>query len=292
MVNPGVITLASLNTTERVKFPYRFEIEDNIGEAIHIHYKNIRIDLTTKEFLKLADTIQNVMDAIVDVKEFSCRDFDPVNLVGLSGSLANLKEIQYFNLHLEDIMVDTFDGDGNQIYASIANSRVVKALNGITAENDGHTIQLNYMKQLSAERVSNQERLVYNLEHIRRYGYPTGKELIVVDADNHIWDGQHRAACLYYLYGNIEIPVRRLVFDVTQESIRNQAAKTYGSEYELYLQEKKGKITDKAGLKDRVLRLIGRFIWTTWNKSEYDKAEYFEKISILEKKIEEIGQKL
>ena len=27
-----------------------------------------------------------------------------------------------------------------------------------------------------------------------------------------IFDGQHRASCLYYLYGNIRVPVRRMWF--------------------------------------------------------------------------------
>ena len=32
----------------------RLDIEDNIGESIHIHYKNIRMDFTIRDFLKLA----------------------------------------------------------------------------------------------------------------------------------------------------------------------------------------------------------------------------------------------
>lgn len=49
MINPGVISLASLQDFKNLCFPYRFEIEDNIGEAIHIHFKDIRLDLTTAE---------------------------------------------------------------------------------------------------------------------------------------------------------------------------------------------------------------------------------------------------
>lgn len=51
MSNPGVLSLASLAP---VGADYRFEIEDNIGEAIHIHYKDIRLDLTVDEFYKIA----------------------------------------------------------------------------------------------------------------------------------------------------------------------------------------------------------------------------------------------
>lgn len=289
MVNPGVISLGSLNDTERVSFPYRFEIEDNIGEAIHIHYKDIRIDLTTKEFLSLAEALAAIIDEIVGVEGFSCHDFDPVNLVGISGMLANLKEIQYFNLHLEDIQIDTFDGEGNPIYAGLAQSRVVKALNGITEENDNHTTQMNYRKPLSAERISNQDRLLYNLKQIREHGYPMDKELIIVDENNRIWDGQHRAACLYYLYGNIEVPVRRLVYGQAPEEDRNRMSEESKTEYELYLREKEIHVGQKQSLKEKILGFWGKFLWATWAKTEYDKKEYFEKIESLERKLEEIG---
>ena len=52
-VNAGMITLSS----DRLKNPImhdRFDIEDNIGESIHIHYKNIRMDFTVRDFLSLA----------------------------------------------------------------------------------------------------------------------------------------------------------------------------------------------------------------------------------------------
>ena len=67
MINPGVITLSSLDGFENksVVFPYRFCIEDNIGESIHIHYKNIRLDLTTKEFSELASQMENCIDSLI-----------------------------------------------------------------------------------------------------------------------------------------------------------------------------------------------------------------------------------
>lgn len=52
--NPGVIIL----TKEQLRgtfMHHRLDIEDNIGEGIHIHYKNFRLDLTIKDFLKLAE---------------------------------------------------------------------------------------------------------------------------------------------------------------------------------------------------------------------------------------------
>ncbi len=245
MINPGVITLASLNATERVCFPYRFEIEDNIGEAIHIHYKDIRLDLTTKEFETLALSMAEIIDRIVDVEGFACKDFDPVVLVGISGGLPKLKKIEYRDLFLEDIQVDTYDEDGNPIYAGLEYSRVVKALNGICRENDDHLVQLNHYKNGSVERMTNQERVLFNLERIRKYGYPVGNEYIGVDAQNRIWDGQHRAACLYYLYGNIKVRVRQLFYDDTDEYLRNIKSRQDDYEYELYIQEKQDEMEMK-----------------------------------------------
>ena len=52
MSNPAVLSLASLEAVGDVG--YRFEIEDNIGEAVHIHYKEIRLDLTVQEFYEIS----------------------------------------------------------------------------------------------------------------------------------------------------------------------------------------------------------------------------------------------
>ncbi len=55
-VNAGVVVLSSTllqNTREN----QRLDIEDNIGEGIHIHYKNLRFDLTIKDFIELAKAI-------------------------------------------------------------------------------------------------------------------------------------------------------------------------------------------------------------------------------------------
>jgi|TARA_E500000331_G_scaffold270956_1_gene262564 hypothetical protein len=55
-VNAGVVVLSSAllqNTREN----QRLDIEDNIGEGIHIHYKNLRFDLTIRDFIELAKSI-------------------------------------------------------------------------------------------------------------------------------------------------------------------------------------------------------------------------------------------
>lgn len=209
MSNPGVISLASLSPAGA---DFRFEIEDNIGEAIHIHYKDIRLDLTVKEFSCLADSMFEMIDAVVDVRNFSSKDYDPVNLVGLAGCLPDLINVTEEEVELEELLVDTFDPDGNAILAPLKNSRVVKALNGNSSENDARK-QVNYYNADTGIVGENKERIEYNLKKIKEEGYPQGNERIILFNDsNQIFDGQHRASCLYYLYGNIKIPVRRLWF--------------------------------------------------------------------------------
>ena len=56
MSNPGVIFLNTSKVyVDRIICGDRLWIEDNIGEAIHIHYRNMRFDFTIEEFLQLAN---------------------------------------------------------------------------------------------------------------------------------------------------------------------------------------------------------------------------------------------
>jgi len=52
-INAGVMVLSS-TSLQNTTMNNRLDIEDNIGEGIHLHYKNFRFDLTIKDFLKLA----------------------------------------------------------------------------------------------------------------------------------------------------------------------------------------------------------------------------------------------
>lgn len=227
MSNPGVVTLAAIK-----HFPYRFEVEDNIGEAIHIHYKDIRLDLTINELVRLARDMEGAFNEIIDVEGFSCRDFDPVNLSEMAGILPDLESISYENVMLEDLLIDTFDELGEPVIRPLKESRVYKALKGDKAENNAHK-QTNLFKSSGAEPQTNRERLEYNLEQIREKGYPVGKEFIILfDDDYIIRDGQHRAACLYFLYGNISVPIRRLHFKKNSpEVINNEEPAVVGTIY-------------------------------------------------------------
>ena len=59
-VNAGVVVL-STTFLQNTTMNGRLDIEDNIGEGIHIHYKNFRFDLTIKDFIKF-DTSLHVIN--------------------------------------------------------------------------------------------------------------------------------------------------------------------------------------------------------------------------------------
>ena len=244
MINPGVVTLASLNNIEYLQFPYRFCVEDNIGEAIHIHYKDIRLDLSTKELRELSTALMQTVDDIVNIDGFHSEDFDPVFLVAFSSYLPRLKRVEHKEIFLEDILCDTFDEDGKPCLRNIKHSRVFKALCGLTTENDEHVVQFNHLKVATAEKMTNQERLMYDLEQVKKFGYPKGNDLITLFNDeNVIRDGQHRAACLYYLYGNIKVPVRNLIFSELDDGIRETCNDDWKNfERELYETAKKAEV--------------------------------------------------
>ncbi|WP_027206061.1 hypothetical protein [Butyrivibrio fibrisolvens] len=230
MSNPGVILLASLE--QMVDFPYRFDIEDNIGEAIHIHYKDIRLDLTIKEFEAFAEEVAKLFTKMIDNDSFDLSYFDENNLVMLAPLLIDLDHIEKAEINLDDIMVDCIE-DGKEVYRPLSSSRVIKALNG-DFEDDDNRKQENYFDFATHRKMTNAERLEYNLQNIKEKGYPTDDCLISVwGENNHIIDGQHRAGCLYYLNGNMRVPVRKLFFnDKTSNIVCGEKSKNIYEYYE------------------------------------------------------------
>jgi hypothetical protein len=39
-------------------------VEDNIGESIHIHFRNTRLEFTIEEFIQFADAIEQASDEL------------------------------------------------------------------------------------------------------------------------------------------------------------------------------------------------------------------------------------
>ena len=64
--NPGVIVLTKTQL-RGTTMHHRLDIEDNIGEEMHIHYKNFRLDFTIEDFLELAKTCDGALHKYVEL---------------------------------------------------------------------------------------------------------------------------------------------------------------------------------------------------------------------------------
>lgn len=210
MSNPGVIELVSTNIGGD-----NFRVEDNLGEAIHFHLNDIRIDLTCKEFLMVADKLRDVINSMVTVKGFNVEFFDELFLFEIAEMLPDLVEVKKEKIFLQDLQIDTFNSFNLPCIDKLDNSRVYKALQGNSIENDKHN-QKNLINK------NNSERLDDIVCFVNKYGYPyNNKFIILFNNQNIIRDGQHRAATLLFYHGNIEVPVLRLKFKDDKYNIKS-----------------------------------------------------------------------
>ena len=203
MSNPAVITLAQVRTRCG-----DFSVEDNLGESIHLHLGDFRWDITIDELDSLSKELAVALEGFINIEGFCVAKFSKEFLLQLAenNSLPYLDSVKEDNVKISDIQIPYHRSLGGLGYRSLLESNVLKALNGNTTENDKST-ERNYYNQTSQDRV---EEI---LKSVREKGYPCGDQKIVLhQKDNRIFDGQHRAACVYYLKGDIELPVTRIGF--------------------------------------------------------------------------------
>ena len=82
-----------------------FWMDDNIGESIHIHIEDIRIDLTNSEFDRLFSDICSAVNEMIDIKGFDCRKINPSFLLDeLWDNLRYLRAIKIDNALLREMI--------------------------------------------------------------------------------------------------------------------------------------------------------------------------------------------
>ena len=108
MSNPGVIVLDSTKRNifqkiiNRNSFRY-FQVEDNIGEAIHIHLDDLRIEISIKEFFDICDGFKVAINELVDIKEFNINEVDPLFFKYASKYIDSLEEIKIINVSKNEV---------------------------------------------------------------------------------------------------------------------------------------------------------------------------------------------
>lgn len=198
MSNPGVVTLAKAEIAGR-----DFRVEDNIGEAIHIHYGSIRLDLSISEFERIANELITIAERLVDVGGFRFEKYDAIFLTQVCQHLLQLKKIEITKRMISDLMTSHFV-NGVQELIPISEGRIVKGLKGDLQEISTWK-QVNYYGD-----DTNVDRMNSIYSSIKNNGYCPDKKgtyIVVLNGGNMIVDGCHRASSLFMQYGNIEIPV-------------------------------------------------------------------------------------
>jgi hypothetical protein len=67
MNNAGMIMLATCHLENTIMHT-RLDIEDNIGEGIHLHYRNFRLDYTIKDFLSFASAVEQSLQMLQSIE--------------------------------------------------------------------------------------------------------------------------------------------------------------------------------------------------------------------------------
>lgn len=226
MVNPGVVKLLSEDDLKKIEINHRFEIEDNIGESIHVHYHNLRLDFDNTNFSELVYKVHQVVDEVINVDAFRSKEYDPLFLMTISEWLPFLKDVEEKDINLEDLWIDICSEDGIEEYRKLKDSRVLRALNGDIDE-DNQRKQINSFGY-GLSRMSNDARTKEILNSIKNDGYNDNYKIVITES-NRIIDGQHRAAALLYLYGNIVVRVKKLIFQENIMVFNNYTYKNFNA---------------------------------------------------------------
>lgn len=202
MSNPGVIIL----TENYLNNHGSLRIEDNIGECIHIHIGEIRIDLSIDSFFDLSSQLKSILFQMTS-EELSNHKFNYTFLEMIGDGLLDLKTITVESININKLLIQTKGFFGLPIIRNLSKSRVFKGLNGNIKELEKYH-QDNYYGYTNIDRMN------YIFDSVKKNGYPFNAEYIVLfNYQNIIRDGQHRAASILKLYGSDkEIPIIRMHF--------------------------------------------------------------------------------
>lgn len=208
MSNPSVIELSRKKTSLG-----EFVIEDNIGESIHIHLEDFRIDLTIDELHSLAESCKVILNEFININNFDCDMLDASFLIDIAEYLPDLEEIIFDDINIKDLIIDTEILGFIPVYKNIKYSRIVKAINGNSREDDKR-IQNNDFGIDNAKRTF----LIY--EDIKKNGYNyLAKRIVLFNNELNIRDGQHRAGALYCINNNCKIPALFLKFKNSKHNV-------------------------------------------------------------------------
>lgn len=194
MSNPGVINLASKsNIGLNLK---RIDIEDNIGECIHLHINNIRFNFTINEFLNFSRTIESSFINLTKDEKLDLSSYDKQFLFHLSPYISKISKIESEKIKISElrcILHKRLFRIPYDKYTNLEESPQWAYCKGDKSSLEEYE-QQNY---ISCSNLNRFERLLKLLD--------TNKSidpLVLFEGDNFIRDGLHRAVAYKYLKGD------------------------------------------------------------------------------------------
>jgi len=221
MSNPAVITLAD-SSSRKGKFK-RFVVEDNIGESVHLHIDNMRVDFTINEFLEFSKMTRVALQELEIFPGYSINDFDEHFLMEIASQLPKLDVVTIEEVKLSElrcIVSQSYKrGLTLQKLMPIQKTPAYRYLSGDTEPYENYKHH-NYIG------VDNHSRINSILKSIQDYQYPyKNKYIILTNGQNIIRDGQHRAAVLYHLHGgDYKVKIMRFCFKGSSHYMRIKIA--------------------------------------------------------------------
>lgn len=202
MSNPSVYLLGETKINNSI-----VRIEDNLGEAIHVHIGALRLSMTVAEFMLMSEQFQLAAEELLKLEGLSLGMFD-VNSFDWDWihRYEEIEKIEFCNIKIGDLLTVTESKKFPDIQeiVKVSRGRQYEAL-------CGNYEFLRHYKEKNKYKVTNEERLDSILKTIKNKGYPYDNKYILVNQYNQIYDGDHRAACLLLLRGeDAVIPVIKM----------------------------------------------------------------------------------
>ena len=207
MSNPAVITLASISNVSRNL--QRLSIEDNIGESVHIHLNNIRLDISISDFLEFASDITAAEEQYWNYKNIDIGYLDPFFQFRMSRSLVDITHITHEQKRLSTLRVIVSHslpriGRFNRS-TQLRHSPFFRHLSGNFRD-------IERYQQDGLPNITNKQRLSHIEESIQEYGYPLANDFITLFGSQPlIRDGMHRASVLAFRLGLSALVTVRII---------------------------------------------------------------------------------
>lgn len=195
--------------------------EDTVGEdLLRLKYNELKeidiatnkcaISLNQKQFKAMVDDLYNAINNFVTWEDFDAHNYDPAFLnIMLAEELPYICDEKIVEMHLDDLAVPhvPYHPNGPET-VPLRECVRVNSLRGKIDIDSFNRRKSNHYGQ------SNSMRLQSILQMVIEQGYPFDNEYITIfSTSNLIVDGWHRASCLYYLYGNISVPVKVIMLN-------------------------------------------------------------------------------